>query len=286
MAQDTLVAKEKEEEKKEGEKEVTGDDKKDDKLFGRVKDRLSLRKSKKDKKTKVKDQEDGKNDLEEDKKENGKVNVEEETKEKEENKKSFIQRIIQLFSSKKKKKNVKPVNEDEPELEIVPKEEETVKEDADKEPAKEETVPQTSVQLEPPSPEPLRPVTPAAKPPSGRAMFLATTPRPPCSATASQTRPLSQLDAALKQFKVSTAASRENLRSSHQDLSQVEEQVRNMTLSRNSSLRMSTGHRPPLARPANNPTTIPITLSASLTDLRHKQEVQAEGGVRASVCVN
>ena len=36
---------------------------------------------------------------------------------------------------------------------------------------------------------------------------------------------MSQLDAALKQFKLSTAASRENLRNSRQDLSQMEEQV-------------------------------------------------------------
>ena len=36
---------------------------------------------------------------------------------------------------------------------------------------------------------------------------------------------MSQLDEALKQFKLSTAASRENLRNSRQNLSQMEEQV-------------------------------------------------------------
>merc|ERR1719318_2326062 len=43
---------------------------------------------------------------------------------------------------------------------------------------------------------------------------LPTMRRPPSSATTAQSRPVSQLDAALKQFKLSTAASRENLRSS------------------------------------------------------------------------
>ena len=39
------------------------------------------------------------------------------------------------------------------------------------------------------------------------------------------TRPVNQLDAALKQFTLSTAASRENLRNSRVDLGQLEEQV-------------------------------------------------------------
>ena len=49
--------------------------------------------------------------------------------------------------------------------------------------------------------------------------------RLPSSATTAHTRPISQLDDALKQFKLSTAASRENLRNSRQDLNQMEEQV-------------------------------------------------------------
>ena len=49
--------------------------------------------------------------------------------------------------------------------------------------------------------------------------------RLPSSATTAHTRPMSQLDDALKQFKMSTAASRENLRNSRQNLDQMEEQV-------------------------------------------------------------
>merc|ERR1712128_383343 len=59
--------------------------------------------------------------------------------------------------------------------------------------------------------------------------------RPPSSATTAQSRPVSQLDSALKQFKLSTAASRENLRSSRVDISQVEEQVKAMVTSRPST---------------------------------------------------
>ena len=55
--------------------------------------------------------------------------------------------------------------------------------------------------------------------------FLSAGRRLPSSATTSHTRPMSQLDEALKQFKLSTAASRENIRNSRQDLSQMEEQV-------------------------------------------------------------
>ena len=49
--------------------------------------------------------------------------------------------------------------------------------------------------------------------------------RLPSSATTIHTRPMSQLDDALKQFRMSTAASRENLRNSRQNLDQMEEQV-------------------------------------------------------------
>ena len=52
--------------------------------------------------------------------------------------------------------------------------------------------------------------------------------RLPSSATTTYTRPVSQLDEALKQFKLSTAASRENLRNSRQNLSQMEEQVKHL----------------------------------------------------------
>jgi len=50
----------------------------------------------------------------------------------------------------------------------------------------------------------------------------------PSSATANVSRPVSDLDSALRQFKLSTAESRESLRTlgSRQDLTQVEERVR------------------------------------------------------------
>ena len=56
--------------------------------------------------------------------------------------------------------------------------------------------------------------------------------RTPCSASISNARPISQLDEALKQFKLSTAASRENLKHSRLDISHMEDTVRNMVASR------------------------------------------------------
>merc|ERR1719350_847196 len=96
---------------------------------------------------------------------------------------------------------------------------------------------------------------------------LPTMRRPPSSATTAQPRPVSQLDAALKQFKLSTAASRENLRSSRVDISQVEEQVKTMVTSRPSTPTPA-GWRS-RAPPENTNLADQWTkLSASLTDLR------------------
>jgi len=88
----------------------------------------------------------------------------------------------------------------------------------------------------------------------------------PSSATANVSRPVSDLDSALRQFKLSTAESRESLRTlgSRQDLTQVEERVREAVgknLSRQGSLRRGT----------NGTTSIPITLSISLQELRAKE---------------
>jgi len=88
----------------------------------------------------------------------------------------------------------------------------------------------------------------------------------PSSATANVSRPVSDLDSALRQFKLSTAESRESLRTlgSRQDLTQVEERVREAVgknLSRQGSLR----------RGASGSTSIPITLSVSLQELRANQ---------------
>merc|ERR1711936_977991 len=56
--------------------------------------------------------------------------------------------------------------------------------------------------------------------------------KPPFSATAFQSRTLSELDAALKEFKLSTAASRKSLKQSQIDLSEIEESVEIMIRSR------------------------------------------------------
>jgi len=91
--------------------------------------------------------------------------------------------------------------------------------------------------------------------------------RPPISATTAQSRPVSQLDAALKQFKLSTAASRENLRSSRVDISQVEEQVRVMVSSRPSTP-VAAGWRSRAPPENTNLMDQWSKLSASMTDLR------------------
>jgi len=91
--------------------------------------------------------------------------------------------------------------------------------------------------------------------------------RPPSSATTAQSRPVSQLDAALKQFRLSTAASRENLRSSKVDISQVEEQVKTMVTSRPSTPTPA-GWRSRAPAENKNLTDQWAKLSSSMTDLR------------------
>ena len=59
--------------------------------------------------------------------------------------------------------------------------------------------------------------------------------KPPSTATAFQSRTTNDLDFALKQFKLSTAASRESLKSSRLDLSEMEESVKTMIRSRPST---------------------------------------------------
>jgi len=108
----------------------------------------------------------------------------------------------------------------------------------------------------------------SGRPPTGpgRPPIHPRTTTTPSSATASVSRPVSDLDSALRQFKLSTAESRESLRTlgSRQDLTQVEERVREAVgknLSRQGSLR----------RGAGGSTSIPITLSVSLQELRANQ---------------
>eukprot|EP00092_Neocalanus_flemingeri_P056076 GFUD01066405.1.p1 GENE.GFUD01066405.1~~GFUD01066405.1.p1 ORF type:complete len:270 (+),score=119.23 GFUD01066405.1:159-968(+) len=101
---------------------------------------------------------------------------------------------------------------------------------------------------------------------------LPTIRRPPCSASTAQSRPVSSLDAALKQFKLSTAASRENLRSSRQDISQVEEQVKAMVTSRPSTPTPA-GWRSRAPPENSNLVDQWNKLSASMTDLRDVMDV-------------
>jgi len=108
----------------------------------------------------------------------------------------------------------------------------------------------------------------SGRPPTGpgRPPIHPRTTTTPSSATANVSRPVSDLDSALRQFKLSTAESRESLRTlgSRQDLTQVEERVREAVgknLSRQGSLR----------RGAGGSTSIPITLSISLQELRANQ---------------
>jgi hypothetical protein len=112
-----------------------------------------------------------------------------------------------------------------------------------------------------PETSPSTPVMSSSRPP------LPSTRKPPSSASTAHTKPVSQLDAALKQFKLSTAASRENLRSSRVDISQVEHQVKTMVTSRPATpTKAGWRSRPP---PENtNLADQWKKLSASMTDLR------------------
>merc|ERR1712025_988052 len=225
----------------------------------RVKERFSVRKKKGDKKDhKKKDQDCIKN-------------AEMKQNDREVKDKNIIQRVKEFFF-KKKKKDPKKINVTEEEL----GKESTIVNEVPKVDLNEHSIhdPDPIPTPTPPSP---RPVTPASKPPAApRAAFLG---RPPSSATASQSRPISSLDAALKDFKASTMASRESLRTSHQDLREVEKAVRtSVSLSRSNSLRRSGG--------AGNTTNIPITLSNSLRDIIRDQREEGVNTDRTSLCVH
>ena len=139
-----------------------------------------------------------------------------------EKKKSLLRRLISALSLKRKKKGGKaergavevPV-EVPPSIEVSP-------------PQQEEEVPVVEVEV-----TLLPEVTPVhSRPPlPGGARPLPH----PSSATTAHSRPLTDLDSALKQFRLSTAASRENLRT--------------LGSSRDLSLVGKVARRPPLARP-------------------------------------
>jgi len=176
--------------------------------------------------------------------------------EKEEKKKSdnaFLRMLRKLSFRKKKDKKENVDNDDQgTKAEVI--EDASKAELSEKKFEERETRPQSLV------------ISPGRPPPGpGRPPIHPRT-TTPSSATANVSRPVSDLDSALRQFKLSTAESRESLRTlgSRQDLTQVEERVREAVgknLSRQGSLRRGT----------NGTTSIPITLSVSLQELRAQQ---------------
>jgi len=287
--------------KKEGDDEKeSGDDRNDEEgVMQRLKSRLSMRGKKKDKVTNTSDQQkecngtnedtkkeekaENKKEVEEEpeveekrwvsgskEKDANKVEQEEEEKEgketeKEEKKKSdnaFLRMLRKLSFRKKKKKGNTENDSGVEEGDKGGKESEKTLDEAntsnklvEKRFEERETRPQSLVMS-------------SGRPPPGpgRPPIHPRTTTTPSSATANVSRPVSDLDSALRQFKLSTAESRESLRTlgSRQDLTQVEERVREAvgkSLSRQGSLR----------RGASGSTSIPITLSVSLQELRANQ---------------
>jgi len=285
--------------KKEGDNEKeSGDDRNEEEgVMQRLKSRLSLRGKKKDKVTNTSDQQkecngtnedtkkeekaENKKEVEEEpvveekrwvsgskEKDANKVEQEEEEKEgketeKEEKKKSdnaFLRMLRKLSFRKKKKKGNTENDSGVEEGDKGGKESEKTLDEAntsnklvEKRFEERETRPQSLVMS-------------SGRPPPGPGRPPIHPRTTPSSATANVSRPVSDLDSALRQFKLSTAESRESLRTlgSRQDLTQVEERVREAvgkSLSRQGSLR----------RGASGSTSIPITLSVSLQELRANQ---------------
>merc|ERR1712126_697663 len=168
-----------------------------------------------------------------------------ETKDEKVKTETFLQRLLRLFRSKKKKDKDGNDAEDETNKNINEEKCEVDLSDEDK-----EVLAICGDEKEEPSTLPSITTT---KPP------LPVSRRLPSSATTAHTRPMSQLDDALKQFKLSTAASRENLRNSRQDLNQMEEQVKVAIRSRPAT---------PLLSLKDRNLNGDNKMSSSLTDLR------------------
>ena len=271
----------KEEEKKVEEKKKKTEEKRDENVFLRVKERLSMRSKKKEKQVKdmkvKKEKKIVENQIEiedkpklaipdEKKHENGQVNKVEKNKDA-----NVFQRLFKRLSFRSKKKNEKS-----PETKVT--ESENTKEEANTDidqKLQEDTASSCKTSIgedveisalcvdgnEGKESSPSILIMHSSRPP------LPSIRRPPSSASTAQTRPVSQLDAALRQFKQDTVASRENLRSSRVDISMVEEKVRTMVTSRPSTPTPA-GWRS-RAPPANTKLDDQWRqLSASLTDLR------------------
>jgi len=274
-------------EKEEARKEEIGEVEKEEKpnVFVRVKERLSKRSKKQKKEVKPIDQN------EENLNENGLAEREVKkecksdmntatTSELEENEgtslsqqekqENFFKRLFKRFSSRSKKKketNDATKNNDINDIERDAHQVKNMKQDDD---IKSLSSVDEDLEIsalckddteEPAETSPSVPIMSSNRPP------LPSMRRPPSSATTAQSRPVSQLDAALKQFKLSTAASRENLRGSRVDISQVEEQVKAMVTSRPSTP-TSVGWRSRAPAENTNLSAQWAKLSSSMTDLR------------------
>jgi len=279
--------KKEKEEKEEARKEEIGEVEKEEKpnVFVRVKERLSKRSKKQKKEVKPIDQN------EENLNENGLAEREVKkecksdmntatTSELEENEgtslsqqekqENFFKRLFKRFSSRSKKKketNDATKNNDINDIERDAKQVKNMKQDDD---IKSLSSVDEDLEIsalckddteEPAETSPSVPIMSSNRPP------LPSMRRPPSSATTAQSRPVSQLDAALKQFKLSTAASRENLRGSRVDISQVEERVKTMVTSRPSTPTPA-GWRSRAPAENTNLSAQWAQLSSSMTDLR------------------
>ena len=140
-------------------------------------------------------------------------------------KQSLLTRLVQRLSLSKKKKHGK---------EVVGEQEEKLTEVSQLE-AEEVKVSVSPAEVEEENSPPKITVTPARPSPGGLPPLPRGPPRLPSSATTSHSRPVADLDSALRQFKLSTAASRENLKK--------------LGSTQNLSLLERVAQRPPLARP-------------------------------------
>jgi len=233
-----------------------GEEKKQPNLFSKVKESFAL-KSKKEDKDKEVHQKQKDSDNETQTIEKNKYEEEEEK----ENATNFLRNFCCFSCRKKKLQSVKPkVSSNDGESQDNMLEEET----------KNVSKLSTAEDLKPISNYPKEeketiiassPISSSGRPP------LPATRRHPASASCTMSRPVTELDIALKQFRLSTAASRENLRNSRLDISQMEQQVKTMMTSRPSTPTMG-GWRSRAQTENNSSREQWSKLSASLTDLR------------------
>jgi len=268
---------ENDDEKKEKSLDDKNNPKKEANMFARVKERLSKRskKPKTEKENKQHEKEldkttgkenENKNETKPGSKDESDETIDASMTKKESKEENIFQKLLKRisFRSKKKKETEGPVKDANIQHDQEDKKEDDTNEDDTK------SLSSVDEELsalckdntdETQGTSPSVPIVNSSRPP------LPSIRRPPSSATTAQSRPVSQLDAALKQFRLSTAASRENLRSSKVDISQVEEQVKTMVTSRPSTPTPA-GWRSRAPAENKNLTDQWAKLSSSMTDLR------------------